>query len=55
VLASVVSRLVVLAEGKLVEQTDIAALGHGAHDPHTSALVRAARAAAFPELGGTDA
>jgi ABC-type microcin C transport system duplicated ATPase subunit YejF len=55
VLASVVSRLVVLAEGKLVEETDIAALGHGEHDPHTSALVRAARAAAFPELGGTDA
>ncbi|HEY4458384.1 MAG TPA: ABC transporter ATP-binding protein [Pseudonocardiaceae bacterium] len=55
VLASVVSRLVVLADGKLVEQTEIAGLGHGQHDPHTSALVRAARASAFPTSGGPDA
>jgi ABC-type microcin C transport system duplicated ATPase subunit YejF len=48
VLASVVSSLVVLADGKLVERTDITALGHGRHDPHTSALVRAARASTFP-------
>jgi ABC-type microcin C transport system duplicated ATPase subunit YejF len=55
VLSSVVSTLVVLAEGKLVEQTDIATLAHGNHDPHTAGLLRAARAAAFPALGGPDA
>ncbi|HEY4021459.1 MAG TPA: ABC transporter ATP-binding protein [Pseudonocardiaceae bacterium] len=55
VLSSVVSRLMVLARGRLVEQTDIAALAHGNHDPHTADLLRAARAAAFPALGGSDA
>ncbi|HJP75091.1 MAG TPA: ABC transporter ATP-binding protein [Pseudonocardiaceae bacterium] len=55
VLSSVVSRLVVLADGKLVEQTDIAALANGNHDPHTADLLRAARAAAFPAMGGPDA
>jgi peptide/nickel transport system ATP-binding protein len=55
VLSSVVSSLVVLADGKLVERTDIAALAGGDHDPHTAELLRAARAAAFPSLGGPDA
>jgi peptide/nickel transport system ATP-binding protein len=55
VLTSVVSRLMVLASGRLVEQTDIAALAHGNHDPHTAELLRAARAAAFPAPGGPDA
>jgi peptide/nickel transport system ATP-binding protein len=55
VLSSVVSRLVVLAAGRLVESTDIAALAHGEHDPHTAELLRAARAAAFPTMGGSDA
>jgi peptide/nickel transport system ATP-binding protein len=55
VLSSVVSRLMVLTRGRLVEQTDIAALAHGNHDPHTADLLRAARAAAFPALGGPDA
>jgi peptide/nickel transport system ATP-binding protein len=55
VLSSVVSRLMVLAEGRLVEQTDVAALAGGKHDPHTAELLRAARAAAFPAPGGPDA
>ena len=55
VLSSVVSGLVVLADGKLVERTDIAALAHGRHDPHTAELLRAARAAAFPTPGDPDA
>ena len=55
VLASVVSSLVVLADGKLVERTEIAALGHGHHDPRTTTLLHAARAADFPALGGDDA
>ena len=55
VLSSVVSRLVVLANGRIVEQTDIAALAHGNHDPHTAQLLRAARAAAFPAPGGAHA
>ena len=55
VLSSVVSRLVVLANGRIVEQTGIAALAHGNHDPHTAQLLRAARAAAFPAPGGAHA
>ncbi len=55
VLSSVVGRLVVLAGGRLVERTDIAGLAHGDHEPHTTELLRAARAAAFPALGGPDA
>jgi hypothetical protein len=39
----------------LIAPTDTAPLRHSRNDPHTSALVRAAQASAFPAFGGTDA
>jgi ABC-type microcin C transport system duplicated ATPase subunit YejF len=50
VLTQVVGRIVVLADGRLVESIGIADLAHGEHHPRTAELLGAARAATFPAI-----